>query len=491
MNYISLFYRIITALLFTVMVARRLNISEFGLWGIILSLAAMLATPTSLWIFWAQRFYVRGWKEAAGTGLIITFIYILPAIIIYLIISLLEKSAIGWGFEYFLLAIPIIILQIIANYMFSLIAVTKPEVGAYAAILSNSLKLLVAYFLVVILGMKLRGVIITISISIFITIIYLTIILIKIDVLSLSFSIRLVKEWLNAAYIPFLSFLVELLRSSLRTIVSLIVKSELPVAYLNVGFSTEGPLIQAARASSPALYARALRQKKKEDLEETLRFYLFFIGFMFATYFSLSKTIASLYNPKYISAHIIIPLVALYAILNGFSDIYDTAIRGVEKVDASGVLRLKELLSSMLFKIPIVRLASLITSYMLFLLLLSFLSLTDPIIISIIVVITLIAGSIILATYLLLNVHRLFSYTFPFREAITIMLASLFTIIYYFISGAATLEITSFWEKAPLLLFHIFDGFVIYIIVTYCFSPWLRKLVKDSLLYIRSHILHF
>lgn len=482
-NYASLVYRVAVALGFAVIVARRLSVAEFGLWGIILSLAAMLVAPTRLWVFWSQRFHARGWREAAGTGLGVTLIYLAPAALLYLLASVVEDRVIGWGFQYLVLALPIALLQPLYAYLSSVVAVTKPELGAYASIINDTLKLAVAYVLVAIFKMGLSGAIAALSLSILTAALYLTASLVKLGALTPSFSLSLAKKWFRAAYIPSLLLLINLLRSSLRAAVSLATGSEVPVAYLNVGFSAEAPLLQASRASVPALYARSLRKKRSEDLEETLRLYLLFAGFLLATFASLSIPIASLYNPQYIVAHVVIPLVAVYALLSGFSNIYSMALSGAEEADASGKLSRETLLSSMLFKVPLARLATLSSSYLIFIALLMLFP-GGPLEEALIVVASLAAGSAALIAYLWFRARTFFPHNFPLREALAFTASALLAAAYYVASGAANLEVVSFWRQAPLLLAHLLAGLAVYAAAAYTFSPWTRKLVRDAISYL-------
>ncbi len=485
MNYVSLMYRVLVALGFTIIVARRLSISEFGLWGIILSLAGMLAAPTRLWSFWAQRFHARGWREAASTGLVVTLSYLVPAFLVYIFASMLETRVIGWGFDYLIMAIPIILLQPSMNYLSSLVAVTKPELVAYTNMINDTLRLIAAYLFVAKLRMGLEGAIYSLELALLVATVYLAISLVRLGALKPAFSYQLVKEWFKAFYIPSLILLVNVFRSSVRMVVSLISGSEVPVAYLNVGFSAERPLLQASRAAVPALYARSLREKRREDVEETLRLYIFFSGFLFATFISLSRTIASLYNPRYVDAHLIIPLVALYAFLGGLANIYGTALRGAEKVDVEGIPRHSRLLSSRLFKVPLAWLVAMTASYAMFIVPV-LLYVKDPIAIAFLVATSLIIGTAALLAYLWYETRSFIPHSFPLREAIAVAVAALIVATYYIVSGTAALEITSFWSQAPLLMLHLLVGIIVYAAAMYALSPWVRKLTGDALTYLEG-----
>lgn len=334
--------------------------------------------------------------------------------------------------------------------------------------------------------MGLSGAIAALSISLLIAVAYLTASLVRMGALAPSFSKRLVKEWFRAAYIPSLMLIVNLLRTSVRTVVSLAAGSEVPVAYLNVGFSAESPLLQASRASVPALYARSLKRKRSSDLEETIRLYLLFAGFLLATFATLSKPIATLYNPRYAAAHLVIPLIAIYALLSGFSNIYATALSGAEEADATGILDHERLLSSMLLKVPLARLVALASSYLLFIIPLLFF-IKEPIQEAITVAAALAAGSAALAAYLWAKARTFFPHSFPARETVAFTVAALLSATYYIALGVANIEVVSFWAQAPILLYHLLVGLALYAAAAYASSPWTRKLVRDALAYLKSY----
>ncbi len=484
-NYASMLYRIAVAVGFVVIVARRLSVEEFGLWGIIFSASNMLAALVALWSMWAQRFYARGREDAPGTGLILTLIYWAPGTLAYLGVSFLEERILGWGLGYMLLGLPIFLLLTLNNYFSGLANVSKPELLGYRGFLYDTSRLIFAYLMVVQLEKGLLGALLAVELSILLGVVYLGFALRRINVLKGRYSLQLMREWLRAFYIPLAGTLTQFMRTGLRAVVSWVSGSEVPVAYLNVGFASEAPLLQASQAATPALYARVLKEKRGADVEEALRLYLLFAGYMLATFTVLSKTIASLYNPEYAEAHLVIPLIAAYAAMLSLVSIYGTTLRGAEEVDREGVPSYRLLLGSQLFRVPAARLGAILLSYALAIPALIHYR-EDPLRSAEAVAVALIAGTSPLLMSFYKQARRMVPHRFPSRELGAVLTGSAATTIYYIAMGVNDIRVTKFWDYAPSLALHLAAGLAIYGIVIYMLSPWMRRLVRDALAFARS-----
>ncbi len=473
----------LVAIGFTVIVARKLHVSEYGLWGIILSASLMLSTPVVLWSTWAPRFTARGWKEAGLTGLILTILYWIPGGIIYLLVSVIEEKILGWGFSYMLLGLPLMFFQTLDSFLLTMAAVLKPELRAYRNFIYETLRIILVYFFVVYLDLRLGGVIISVALALFVALSYTWSRLYAMEVFSKRFSLHLAIDWLKAWYLPTTTLLNSFLKSGLRAVVSWVTGSEVPVAYLNVGFSAEAPLLQASGAGTSALYARTLREKKGQDLEETLRLFMFFIGYMLPVFLVLSKAIATLYNPVYIEAYIVISTVSIYAVLNGLSLIYNAVLRGIEAVDMYGMPDYKTLLSSYLFKAPFSRLIVNILAYMIFIPLLFYYR-SNPLMAAEAVVIALLVSTVPLLAYYAKRTTAEVAYEFPVREAAAVSIGSIVVSLYFIIVGAYKIVVTHFWSQFPILVVHLTIGLILYLAVLYLINPWIRKLFHDARVFI-------
>lgn len=484
-NYASMLYRMAVAVGFVVIVARRLSVEEFGLWGIIFSVSGMLASLVALWSFWAQRFYARGWWEAPGTGLALTLIYWAPGTLMYLAVSLLEERILGWGFGYMLAGLPLFLLQTLNTYLLGVSNVSVPELRGYRGFLYDTLRLVFAYTLVARLNLGLAGALLAVELALLAGALYLGLKLLRAKVLRPAFSRRLAAEWFRGLFIPLIGMVNQFMRAGLRAVVSWVSGSEVPVAYLNVGFASEAPLLQASQATVPALYARVLRERRGVDVEESLRLFLLFAGYMLATFTLLSRTIASLYNPRYAEAHTVIPLIAVYATMLGLAAIYGTTIGGAETIDEQGVPPPRRLLGSQLFRIPAARLISMLLSYALAVPALIYYR-GDPLRSAEAVAAALALGATPLLAYYYREAGRMLPHRPPLRELAAVLAGSIATGAYYAVMGVHELRVTRFWAYAPSLALHLAAGLAVYGATVYALSPWARRLLRDAATYMRG-----
>lgn len=478
-NYSAMVYRMLVAIGFIVVVARRLSVSEFGLWGIVWSTSLMLTSLTGLWIFWAQRFIVRGIKGVFGTSLLLCLAYWVVGGAIYVGISFLENVVLGWGLQYMLWGLPLFWLNVLGNLVNGISAVVKPEVIGFRGFIYETLRLIFAFMFVVILDWGLLGAIASVELALLVSVVYGFMVLWNTRVMDFNVSRNLIVEWFKGFYVPLLNVIYGFLRSGIRVVASWATGSEVPVAYLNVGFASQTPIVSAADATTPALYARVLRKGGGRDVEEVLRIYFLLNGFMVSMFVFLSRSIASLYNPLYVDAWIIITTISLYAFINGLMNIFITVAIGASEVDKEGVLLHREVLSSYLFKAPLVRLLSLLVSYGIGFGLIFF-----PRGNHLLEAFTLALGLFIGAIVFLYWFYRIAKQSIPFhlplREIGIAVIAGLVMGLYYIISNAYNIVIHRFWADAPILGLHILVAGTIYLAMWYLLSPWLRRLIKSS-----------
>ncbi len=478
-NYAAMLYRLLIAVGFVIIVARRLPVEEFGLWGVILSISAMLAVPVSLWGWWSQRMHARGVKEAFGTGLWLTIGYVVPASALYLALALVEEKVVGWGLGYMVEALPLLALLILDTYLGMMAGVVRPELLGYKGFLYETTRILVAYLLVVMLGFRLDGAIYAVESALLLGVSFMLASLAKLGSLNLSFSRSLASSWIRGLVVPGISTLQRFLKEGVRTVLSWTTGSEVPVAYLSIGLASEAPLLRASGAITPALYARSLRGGGGWDLEESLKLYLAFTGYMLASFIMLAKPLVSLYNPAYLKAYLVVPLVGIYAAMTSLGTLYVAALQGVEEIDVEGVPRLKSMLRSYLFKAPLIMLLGTIISYAV--MVPATMAAGSRLAEAEAAAVSLIVGSTCSALWLMREARSRIPHKLPLWEAFSTGVASLLVALYYALSGAYGLEVKRFWVQTPILVLHVSVAGVIYVAALYAASPWFRRLVKAGM----------
>ncbi|MCD6278760.1 MAG: hypothetical protein J7J11_03665 [Desulfurococcales archaeon] len=476
-NYASMIYRMLVAVGFVVVVARRLPVSEFGLWGIMLSASLMLSAPVSIWSYWSRRYYVRGKVEASGTGLILTIMYFIPLSLMYVGLAYFESSVIGWGLTELLLALPIPLLVALDSYLTAFSVVIKPELIGYKRLVYETLRLAAAYVAVVIVGLRYLGAVLAVMLALLVSIAYCTYVLRQHGAVNTRFSLDLVREWLKASYVPAIGIINGFLRSALRVIVSWVTGSEVPVAYLNVALSAEAP-VQASGSVASALYARMLRERRASDVEESMRLLLLTGGYMVVVFSVLSKPIASLYNPQYMSASVLIVIVALYSLINALFGIYGSALTGSDLADVDGLGSHKHLLRSYLFKVPVLTLGSTAAAY----------AVSAPIGYAVrsnflLVPLIFLAAYAATSAVSLVIVYRMtlreMMFSLPLREVIATTVSAALMAAYFTVFSVHEVTIKHFWVDVPKLAAHLAVGTLVYLAGQALSSKWFRGLLKS------------
>ncbi len=485
-NYLAMTYRTLVAIGFIIVVARKLTISEYGLWGIILSTTQMLSSLVSLWNFWMSRYLGRGFSEAFGSAIALSTIYWVVGGAVYAVLAYGEYLILGWGLPYLMLGVLIFIFNIYFSTVNSALSVVKPEGMGYIRFIYETSRIVLAYLFVVVLSFKLSGAVLAMALSLAIGSIEGLRILLRLRTVSLKPSKSLMLRWLKGIYIPVISVVNGFLLNGLRAFTAWLTASDVPVAYLNVGLSAQAPILTASSATTPALYARALKKPQGSDLSEVLKIYFLITGFLTFTFIVLSKPIATLYNPVYKDAYIIVSVISLYALVTGLISIHSTLLMGGEKVDVEGSMSFNELRSSYLFKIPFLMLAATIATYGMsasaIMLSQDKSFLTD----SLYVVASLAISSILPLPYVLREVRKLVTYKFPRREALTTLVAGGAMTLFYVFAGFNNITVHSFWRDGVTLAIAVGIGGSIYVAVWLIMSKWLRGLVKLAL----SELLH-
>ena len=462
---------------FVVVVARRLPVSEFGLWGIMLSASLMLSAPVNIWSYWSRRYYARGKPEASGTGMLLTLFYFIPLALLYVGLAYFESYVIGWGFTELLIALPVPLLTALDTYLTAFSVVIKPELIGYKRVVYETLRLAVAYIAVVILGLRYFGAVLAIIAALLAAIGYSLGVLIKYGAVNIKFSLSLVREWLKASYVPAIGIVNGFLRNALRVIVSWVTGSEVPVAYLNVALAAQSP-VQAAGAVTPALYARMLRERRVSDVEESMRLLFLTGAYMLVIFTVLSKPIASLYNPQYIAASILIVVVASYSLINALFGVCSAALTGADLVDVEGIKSHRHIIHSYLFKVPLLALMATVAAYVISAPL-GYAVRTNYLLVALLFLVVFLVTSVLSLVAVYRMALKEMRFVFPLREAIASAVSALLMGAYFMILGVHEVTIAHFWVDAPWLAMHLVVGTSVYLIALALMSKWFRELGKS------------
>lgn len=479
-NYISMIYRLIASVGFTVVIARKLSPHDFGVWGITLSTALMLINLWGIMGFWMSRDIARGDPEALPAGTSAAVVYAAAAAAAHVGLGWAQSAVFGWPFEAFLASAPMTAAAVFDRYLSSAVSMVKPEGVGYKNIVLDTVRLAAALGVMYVIGRVVYTPITAYTLGFASSSAVSLTILLRLGMRPRLGGLGRVAEWLRAAYIPLANIVRLSALSGARAIVSWATGSELSVAYLNVGLSSQTAIVRASAQSTPALYARLLMGRGGEDVEEVLRLFMLVTGFMAVSFIVLSKTVASLYNPLYTVAWPVVVIVTLFGVAEGLSNILTVSAWGSVR---SETLAWEELRHTPLFHATYVRVAALVTS-LLAGSLAAWVAVPDYLKAAEYFATSLLAGSAAYVLWASAYVRRSLVFRIPWREVTACVISSALAGAYYVLTGVGGLVVENFWSATPVLLAHGVAALGVYAVAWYAVSPWFRWLVRASLSYL-------
>lgn len=476
-NYISMLYQILASMGFVVIVARKLDVIHFSLWGIVNSAALLVPIPLALSTWWARRDLARGNSAAANTAIGITLLYMVPASILYFAIAASSALAIGASVLEAAMGLPIALATTLSSTLGALIGVIKPEYIGYQRLVIDTARVALGYALVAHLRLGYPGAIAAAAISLALGLVVLGIPLARRGYLKPRLDRGLAMEWFRGYRYPLLGVLRAQMLQGTRVFASWATGNALLIAYLNISQAFQRIVMRASQAVSSPLSARALRAPRASDLVESIKMYFLFTTPVTIVLVVLSKPIVSLYNPAYLEAWPLMIVVAIYSIVLSLNTIYMTFVvsQWREREDPWGepykLIKLN-VSSTLLGLVSGLALASNFRE--------------EPLEAAISLITALCIGMALQTVKAASYVRRVQPYKAPYRVILEEATAGLASASYLLAVGADEIIVRRFWVDAPVLGLHVLVAGLIYLGVLLLISPWARSLARAALEFSRS-----
>ena len=132
---------------------------------------------------------------------------------------------------------------------------------------------------------------------------------------------------------------------------SLIVGNVVGLAYWSSAFAISS-VVAHSSAVSEGLYGKLLGGSKKDYFQENFRLVLYFIIPLFAFAITFARPGLFTLNPLYETAVLVVIFLSIHMLVQTFSNIFDAALKGIEKVDLNEKASLKDYTKSSLFYLP-------------------------------------------------------------------------------------------------------------------------------------------
>ena len=492
LNYISTLYRFIASVAFTLIVIRRLDIDEYGIFVLGFSILLAISTIYNLWIPWGVRRYILKIEESLTATLILNIAYGLVSIAIFLGATIYYASILGDKAFQLLIFLILVVSSPITLLSQGALALITPHIFSIVRILFETLRVGIAYILVVYLDQGLAGAILALGIA-SITSFTAGLIYLLLKGYIRFRSKKLSKELTYQAKASTTNIFVSTATSIEnldRILITSITSSPIVSAFMGIAYIPRSIIAQGFGAITLSLYSKMLREPNKIYYIESIRLYLLLTGFFLSILLALSKPIVTFFNPIYIDAWIPLTIISLEIFILGFARIFNASASGISREDLTS-RSVREILKTPLGRVSLYEFIrasiGIVLGTSIYLTVEKLLNIDlQPWIIATIYAISWIVSSIIHLALSLKMSRKYIKIEVPPREFITFIIVTTIVILSTNILGGSNIVIESFWRDSPKLALYILFNIVIYATIFAAGSRWFRDLIKRSIEFIVS-----
>lgn len=341
---------IITGMIFTLLITRNTTKEQYGIWSNIFDLMAYFVLLASALPFWATRFVARRQEGAEKTALVANLIIGLIAAAFYIplvpiIMSMLNISE-SHIILYFIASLQIIELYMI-NVLEACLRAKQPQAVGYGLLLEELCKIILAYVLIVIVGQPLLGAMISLVAAVLSQIIYY----INLVFNDLKQRIRweYIKEWLKGSVANIYTLVGNQAAAFIFILLIMYGGAEARGNYQAA--ATIANIITYSSFLSFALYPKLLAENSIGDITTSLKTVLMFAIPMAAGAIAMPDSFLIILDEPYKEVAPVLSLLAIDALTVTLSNFFTFALFGIEKLDETAKIPLKQLAKSNIFKV--------------------------------------------------------------------------------------------------------------------------------------------
>ena len=347
--FISRLFSLLTGALFVLLITRKLPVDDFGLWSMTGRYLAYVMIFANVYSYWLPRTMARG-VNTSKTGLALSLIFGSAATLVYLIIAFWFSLSFDQPLLILLLVAPQVILSYVQSTMESVSTGYAPQLIGYAQIISEVVKVGLAFCLVFFFRIEITGAILAVVGAQLVSVLFFTALNFKV-IKSSKLDFDIAKSWLKHSWLPLFTAGVGILGGLDTILVRLAAGSEQPAAYQGVAL-TIAAVVTNTNVLASGLYPRLLAKAHLPETEVALKLIYMFAIPLSVFIFFYAEPISAVFGLKYLAAVDVVRVATLSSLISVFSLLLDTVILGMERRDAEG-LTSKELVSSMLFRLPL------------------------------------------------------------------------------------------------------------------------------------------
>jgi hypothetical protein len=466
-----------TGLIFTLIITRQLSQEEFGGWSLIGSLIAYVLVIHPIVSYWSTREIARG-VESGKTAFISSGGFSMASLLIFFGIAYFFGVKTDIDLNILLLAGILIPVEFLRAVLVGITQGYRPQNEEYGILIFELTKIPLALLIIFYFDLGLVGVIITVFISRLASVI--TMLIQTRERLKGKFNKKSLKKWIKLFWLPIYPYISAILTTSDVAIFSIMTGSVFGLAYWSAA-TTISRIVNHSAKIGKAVYPKLLEGGKRELFQENLIRIFYFAFPLAAMSFVFSKPALFALNPLYSEAATVMLFLVPMIFLRTFSELFSSALQGIEKVDTRENATFRDYIRSKLFFIPTVRIVQR-SLYLISLTVMLFLMIPsnqDQIQLVVYWAIIALAIQIPYTGFLYLLIKKEFTIRFDKKALFKYFSASVVAFGFTFLLMEEYLEYKiSIFEFLPEFLQYVIIGVLFYLAITYIIDPRTRKLTK-------------
>lgn len=340
---------LLTGVIFTLIVTRKLSPEDLGAWGLIGGLLTYVLVIEPIISTWTTRETAREIKSAK-TAIVSISGFSLIGIIAYLIIAILVSQNSEVKIEILYFGVMMVPMMFLNRILIAISLGSKPQVASYGLIGFEIAKIPVGLIFVYFLDLGIHGAIISTTLAHVVgnSILFY---FIKDQIVN-GIKKEFVKKWLKLSWLSLYSGkLYSTIQSFDVLIFTLITGSVIGLSYWTVAM-TIAVIVGHSGSISSGLYGKILGDGKGEFFGENFRLVLFFAIPLLVFIIAFSRPALFTLNPLYEGATLVVIFLAIRTLFLTLSNIFESSLKALEKVDLNENATFKDYLKSKLFFLP-------------------------------------------------------------------------------------------------------------------------------------------
>ena len=317
-----------TGLVFLVMAARWLVPAQLGLWEVIVDLLAFSSYPIGIVAYWATRDVARG-RLVGKTAFAAAVIMSSLGILVYFVFAALTRSTLATSFVPFLLGGLLVPLNYVNLVTTSIVLGYRPVVNGYQLVISEPIKIAVAYLALYDYHLGIEGVILGLLTSYLVTS-TLGAYMVR-GATKEQLQLSAAERWFRLSWVPAINSLPPLLLLADTYVASLGFGTSVAGIY-QPAFAVAG-VVNASYYISYSLYSLLLKGGNRNLPAIVVEFLLIFSIPMATGLAILAQPMLHLFGTKYLDGSLGLPILAFMCLFQSISLVVDRTLLGTEKVD--------------------------------------------------------------------------------------------------------------------------------------------------------------